>query len=168
VIPTTAIITTVYSTGFTLAVATAPELVGERNTAEFVSSGEVKPGWRYEIFQKTWPKSYTLDVRGVEPGSLGVCAIDVRGWPRPSAAMPGPGASVRVLFDRPLEGMSSSMVTIDLMEGTRLSCAVHVTNGVVLDTPAVVKPPEHALDKPGEPAPKPKPMARANAPALAL
>lgn len=160
VIPATAIITTVYSTGFTLAVATAPEPVGERNPVDFVSAGEIKPGWRYEIFQKSWPKSYTLDVRGVQPGSPGVCALDVRGYPRPLLAMPGPGASIRVVFDKPLQGMSSSMVTVDLMEGTRLSCAVRVTNGVVMDQAPVIETPTRA---------KPTPVARANqAPAMAL
>jgi hypothetical protein len=160
VIPATAIVTTVYSTGFTFAVATAPEPVGERNPADLVTSGELKAGWRYEIFQKSWPKSYTLDVRGVQPGAPGVCAIDVRGWPRPLMATPGPGATIRVVFDRPLEGMSSSMVTIDLMEGTRLACAVRVTNGVVMESPAIVRPPE--------PEPS-RPIARAEPqPALAL
>lgn len=160
VIPTTAIITTVYSTGFTFAVATAPEPVGERNPNDFVTAGEIKPGWRYEVFEKSWPKSYTLDVRGVQPGAPGVCAVDVRGWPKPLTAMPGPGTTVRVVFDKPLNGMSSSVVTIDLMEGTRMSCAVHVTDGVVMDTPAVVKPPRPE---------RPKPIARAEPqPAMAL
>lgn len=163
VIPATAAITTIYSTGFTYAVATAPEPVGERKPTDFVSSGEIKPGWRYEIFGKSWPKSYTLDVRSVSPGSTGVCAVDVRGYPKPVAAMPGPGTSVRVLFDKPLEGLSSSVLTIDLMSGTRLSCAVRVNNGVVLDPQAVVTPPAPPVI-----AKKRQPIARAGQPGLAI
>jgi hypothetical protein len=160
VIPTTAIITTVYSTGFTLAVVTAPSPVGERDPNDLVQAGELNPGWRYEIFKKDWPRAYTLDVRGVQPSAPGVCAVEVKGWPRPVMATPGPGATIRVVFDRPLEGMSSSSVMVDLMEGTRLRCAVRVTNGVVLDPPAIIVPAE---------PPASKPIARAEPqPAIAL
>ncbi len=133
VLPASAAFTAVYTGSFTFAVATTARESGARDPSDFVSSGEIKPGWLYEVNERSWPRTYTLDVKGIKPGAGAICAVEVKGYPKPIMAAPGPGTRLRVVFDGPLEGISASMLEVDLMQGTAVKCAARVTNGVVLD-----------------------------------
>jgi hypothetical protein len=133
VLPASAAFTALYTGSFTFAVATAERESGGRDPSDFVTSGEIKPGWLYEVNERSWPRSYTLDVKGIRAGAGAVCAVEVKGYPKPIMAAPGPGTRLRVVFDGPLEGATSSMLEVDLMDGTAVKCAARVTNGVVMD-----------------------------------
>lgn len=145
VLPASAAITTAYTVGFTSTLMREQHDESVRDPADLVLAGDVKPGWEYRIYERSWPqKSYNLDVKGVRPGAGAICAVEVKGWPRPVMAAEGPGATLRVVFDRPLEGMATSAIEVDLIEGTRMRCAVNVTNGVVMDPPAMPGPDRRA------------------------
>jgi hypothetical protein len=133
VLPASAAFTAVYTGSFTIAVATTDREAGARDPADFVSSGEIKPGWAYEVNERSWPRTYTLDVKGLKPGAGAICAVEVKGYPKPIMAAPGPGTRLRVVFDGPLEGAAASMLEVDLLQGTAVKCAARVTNGVVMD-----------------------------------
>lgn len=155
VLPASAAFTAIYTGSFTFAVATTEREAGARDPADFVSSGEIKPGWLYEVNERSWPRTYTLDVKGIRPGASAICAVEVKGYPKPIMAAPGPGMRLRVVFDGPLEGVGASMMEVDLLQGTAVKCAARVTNGVVLDAapeapltaqaPAIASEPEAEL-----------------------
>lgn len=133
--PATAVFATAYTGGFVYNIALGgADRATAHDPSDIVAAGEVKPGWRYEVFAKDFPsKTYALDVKGLRPGEGSVCAVEVKGYPRPIMAAPGPGTRLRVVFDRPLEGRVASMLEIDLMQGTAMRCAARISNGVVMD-----------------------------------
>jgi hypothetical protein len=133
VLPMSAAFTTIYASGFTYAIATSERDPSARDPGDVVASGEVKPGWRYDVSTRGFPRTYRLDVVSVRTGAETVCAVEVVGYPKPLRAIPGAGSRLRVLFDRPLEGSAASMMEVDLMKGTRIACAARVHNGRVLD-----------------------------------
>jgi hypothetical protein len=101
----------------------------------YVSGGDVRAGWRYEIRHKEWVDVFTVQLASQLPqGGASLCAVEVRGYPMPVGAAAGDGAKLRVFFEEPLVvgEQRGSAVEVDMTEATRTTCAALIVNGQVV------------------------------------
>lgn len=98
-----------------------------------LSSGPLVGAFRYDITQRPFSRSYRVVVApaSAAPGE-GVCAVEVRGGPMPTAAYVRPGGYVRVAFEQPLLGYATRALEVNLAAALDNPCAATIANGVVL------------------------------------
>lgn len=106
---------------------------GVERHGQTVRSGALPGAFRYDITQRPFSSTYrvVLAPLSAQPGS-GVCAIEVRGGPRPVAAHLRPGGVVQVSFEEPLLGYATRALEVNLAAALDAPCAATVSNGVVL------------------------------------
>jgi hypothetical protein len=133
VVPTIAVLTVAYPTAFLGTMWFDAIQGGARVLGEHVATGEIRGGWRYEIYQREWPRTYTIDLAQDQPGAKGrLCALEVRGKPRPTRVIPGEGAAVYVTFEEPLKGETTASLRINLLDADHGGCAATVADGAVM------------------------------------
>jgi hypothetical protein len=129
VLPAVATLGVMYPASFLVGMWKSAESGDLEAPGALVSAGELSAGWRYEVFERHFPKTYRIDMSAADQGYGSLCILEVRGGPQPVQASAGPGTLVYVTLERPLPGFSTSRVSIDIAEAMRARCAGVVSDG---------------------------------------
>jgi hypothetical protein len=129
VLPAVATLGVLYPTSFLLGMWNSADKGDLDAPGEWLNGGEIASGWRYEVYERSFPKTYRMDMSAAEKGLGSMCILEVRDGPRPVTATSGGGSLVFVTLDKPLEATGSNRVMIDMSEVDRARCAGVITEG---------------------------------------
>jgi hypothetical protein len=132
VLPAVATLGVMYPASFLFGMWKSAETGDLEAPGAWVNGGELASGWRYEVYERHFPKSYRIDMSAADQGFGSLCILEVRGGgPKPVSAAPGPGTLIYVTLEKPLPGHDSARVSIDLSEAMRARCAGVVSGGEI-------------------------------------
>ena len=154
VLPAVATLGVMYPASFLVGMWKSAESGDLEAPGAWVAGGELSAGWKYEVFERHFPKTYRVDMSAADQGFGSLCILEVRGGPQPVSASAGPGTLIYVTLDKPLPGYASTRVSIDLSEAMRARCAGVVSNGELfaggaagpINQAALIHPPRPAAD----------------------
>lgn len=129
VLPAVATLGVMYPASFLVGMWKSAENGDLEAPGAWITGGEISPGWRYEVYERHFPKTYRIDMSAADQGFGSLCVLEVRGGPQPVSASAGPGTLVYVTLDKPLPGFGTSRVSIDIAEAMRARCAGVVSDG---------------------------------------
>jgi hypothetical protein len=157
VLPAVATLGVLYPTSFLVGMWNSVDTGARENPGDWVAGGEIGAGWRYEVYERAFPKTYRMDMSAAERGLGSMCILEVRDGPRPVAASSGGGALVFVTLDQPLASTGETRIMVDMSEVDRARCAGVITDGQLyaggaasnrFAAAAPRRAPLHALDEP--------------------
>lgn len=129
VLPAVATLGVMYPASFLVGMWKSAENGDLEAPGAWITGGELSAGWRYEVYERHFPKTYRIDMSAADQGYGSLCILEVRGGPQPVSASAGPGTLIYVTLDKPLPGYATSRVSIDLSEAMRARCAGVVADG---------------------------------------
>ncbi len=131
VLPAVATLGIMYPASFLVGMWKSAENGDLEAPGAWITGGELSAGWRYEVYERHFPKTYRIDMSAADQSFGSLCILEVRGGPRPVSASAGPGTLIYVTLDKPLPGYENNRVSIDLSEAMRARCAGVVANGAL-------------------------------------
>lgn len=129
VLPAVATLGVLYPTTFLMGMWKSAENGDIDAPGQWVSGGDIASGWRYDVFERAFPKTYRMDMSASEKGLGSMCILEVRNGPKPISATSGGGPLVYVTLEHPLASTGQSRIMLDMGEVDRARCAGVITDG---------------------------------------
>lgn len=130
VLPAVATLGVMYPASFLLGMWKSAESGDLEAPGAWRSGGELTAGWRFDIYERNFPKTYRVAMVNEAQDYGSLCILEVRGGDaKPVNVSAGQGSLVYVTMDKPLPGFGANRVSIDITEALRARCAGVVSNG---------------------------------------